>query len=224
MSYVPDPSPSSASLTPFSTRAHGHLAALVLICLLLGGCATRTLNTGLRPDVPVPERGATIAVAPFENLSRNRNAGLILTDLAVSLLYTQPRFHVVEVSRLADDETIRLRRLETVPWERQVGLNTAAAVAIGRALPTDWILAGSVGEYGFIDGFGETANVGLNLRLIRVEDEQVLWAAALSRRAACGAFNEESVHRLAHSVLRDLLDRMALELDRADRPGATETP
>jgi polysaccharide biosynthesis protein PelC len=192
---------------------------LLLAGLLTGGCATRTITSGTRLDLPGPEAGATLAVVPFENLSRNRNAGLILTDLATSVLYAQQRFHIVEVSRLAEDDETRFRRLETAPWERQLGINTAAAVAVGRALPTDWVLAGSVGEYGFIDGFGETANVGITLRLVRVVDHQVVWAASLSRRTACSAFHEDSVHRLAHAVLRDLLDRMVHELNRADPAG-----
>jgi polysaccharide biosynthesis protein PelC len=209
----------------FSWRtALNRFALVLLIGCIGGGCVARTITSGARSDLPGPKAGATLAVVPFENLSRNRNAGLILTDLATSVLYAQETFQVVEVSGLMDDPGIRFRRLETAPWERQIGVNTAAAVAVGRALPADWVLAGSVGEYGFIDGFGETANVGLTLRLVRVEDGQVHWAGSLSRRAACSAFNEDSVHRLAHAVLRDLLDRMVRELNRVERSEARARP
>jgi TolB-like protein len=180
------------------------------------------VTSGTRPDAPAPARDATIAVVPFENLSYNRNAGLILTDLATSVLYAQGQLRVVEVSRLSEDVNIRFRRLETLPWERQLGVNTATAATVGRELDSQWVLAGSVGEFGFVDGFGETASVGLSLRLVRVEDEQVTWAASLSRRAACSAFNEESVHRLAHAVLRDLLRRMTRELDSAQATPLTD--
>jgi TolB-like protein len=201
----------SRAWTPVGER----LALVLIFACLTAGCVTRTVTSGTRPDAPAPARDATIAVVPFENLSYNRNAGLILTDLATSVLYAQGQLRVVEVSRLSEDVNIRFRRLETMPWERQLGVNTATAATIGRALDSHWVLAGSVGEYGFVDGFGETASVGLSLRLVRVEDEQVTWAASLSRRAACSAFNEESVHRLAHAVLRDLLRRMTRELDSA---------
>jgi polysaccharide biosynthesis protein PelC len=204
----------------YRIRIRSAIPLLLLAGLLSGGCATRTISSGTRLDLPGPRAGATLAVVPFENLSRNRNAGLILTDLATSVLYAQHRFQIVEISRLAEDDQTKFRRLETAPWERQIGMNTASAVAVGRALPTDWVLAGSVGEYGFIDGFGETANVGITLRLVRVVDHQVLWAASLSRRTACSAFHEDSVHRLAHAVLRDLLDRMVDELNRAEPSGA----
>jgi polysaccharide biosynthesis protein PelC len=208
------------SLTQGTTR----LIAILICTWLMGGCVTRTISTGTRYDPPGPGPEATLAVVPFENLSRHRNAGLILTDLAASALYAQQRFHVVEVSRLMDDESVRFRRLETAPWERQVGVNTAAAAVVGRALSAEWVLAGSVGEYGFVDGFGETANVGLTLRLVRVADEHVFWAGSLSRRAACSAFNEDSVHRLAHAVLRDLLDRMVRDSDLAARTTARTGP
>src|SRR3989442_1460815 len=129
------------------------------LLLFAGGCGTTTLTTGRRSDLSPPLLGAKIAVVPFENLSHSRNAGLIMTDLATTALYAEDYFHVVEVSSLAEDKETRFRRFDISPWERQLGVNTAAAAEIGHSLKTDWVLAGSVGEYGFIDGFGETANV-----------------------------------------------------------------
>jgi TolB-like protein len=186
---------------------------LILSLVAVPGCATRTVSTGLPPGGPVPSRGSTLVVVPFENLSHNRNAGLILTDLATTLVYAESRFRVIEVSQVADADA-KLRRLEVSPWERQIGVNTASAVLVGRALEAEWVLVGSVGEYGFVDGFGETANVGLTLRLVRVEDSAVGWAGSLSRRSACGTFSEESVHRLGHEVLRELLEAMIRDLER----------
>jgi TolB-like protein len=184
---------------------------------LLAGCASRTATSAWQPDAKLPEAGSSVAVVPFENLSSSRNAGLILTDLATSLLYADRAFKVVEISGLADDKDLVLRRMEIAPWERQVGLNTATAASVGKALQTDYVLVGSVGEYGFVDGFGETATVGVNLRLLRVEEETVVWAGALSRRASCTAFSEESVHRLSHEVLRELLGQMTRTMDEPRR-------
>jgi hypothetical protein len=112
-----------------------------------------------------------VAVVPFENLSHNRNAGLILTDLATTLLYGQDRFRVIEVSQVARTRT-------SIAPTRSVSVGTANGhqhrirVRGGAALEADWVLVGSVGEYGFVDGFGETANVGMTLRLVRVEDRE----------------------------------------------------
>ena len=196
-----------------------------LLAALLGlGCASSTLTTAWRADSPVPPPRASLAVVPFENLSSSRNAGLILTDLATTLLYARPQFRVVEISSLSEDKEVRLRRLEVTPWERQVGLNTATAAAVGQVANVDWVLVGSVGEYGFVDGFGETATVGVNLRLLRVEGGEVVWAGSLSRRAACTAFSQESVHRLAHGVLRDLLDPMNRALEEHQRTHVPTTP
>jgi TolB-like protein len=204
-------------------KSPGQLASFaggVVVCLacaltagLTTACATRTLSTSHTSGSPVPTSGATLAVVPFENLSHHRNAGLILTDLATTLVYAQKRFNVIEVSQINDHDT-KLRHLDISPWERQLGVNTAAAVQVGAALKAEWVLAGSVGEYGFVDGFGETATVGVTLRLVRVEDGAVSWAGSLSRRAACGAFSEESVHRLGHEVLTELLHAMIEDLKR----------
>lgn len=194
-----------------------YLSAFLVLAGWLSGCTARTVTSAWQPDAKVPQSGSSIAVVPFENLSSSRNAGLILTDLATSLLYADRAFKVVELGGLGEDKELVLRRMEIVPWERQVGLNVATAASVGQALQTDYVLVGSVGEYGFVDGFGETAAVGMNLRLLRVEDETIVWAGALSRRAACTAFSEESVHRLAHGVLRELLGHMTRTMDESRR-------
>jgi TolB-like protein len=192
-------------------------SAFVLLAVWLAGCATRTVTSAWQPNAKLPAPGASVAVVPFENLSSSRNAGLILTDLATSWLYADRAFKVVEISGLADDKDHVLRRMEIAPWEHQVGLNTTTAAQVGKALQTDYVLVGSVGEYGFVDGFGETATVGINLRLLRVEEEAVVWAGALSRRAACTAFSQESVHRLAHEVLKELLGQMTRTMEEQRR-------
>lgn len=188
------------------------LVAAVTLATLLNGCSTSTLTSGMKPGGGAPPSGASIAVVPFENLSSHRQAGLIMTDLATTMLTVEPAYQVKEVSSLTGDDRIRLRQLEVDPWERQVGVNTAAAVKVGEALKVDYVLAGAVGEYGFVDGFGETANVGLSLRLVQVSNGEVVWAGSLSRKAASPAFNDESVHRLAHQMLIELLTRMNQQL------------
>lgn len=185
---------------------------LALTAGVLSGCSTRTATSGLRTGAVAPPPRATLAVVPFENLSSARQAGLVLTDIATTVLHAGDRFDVREVSAVAEDESVRLRRLEVSPWERQIGVNTTAAAAVGAALEVDYVLAGSVGEYGFVDGFGETANVGLTLRLVKVADAEVIWAGTLSRKAATSAFHEESVHRLGHEVLIELLNRLEHDL------------
>jgi TolB-like protein len=195
----------SAMNTSPAVLIRGVLSAALLS--LFAGCSTTTVTSGRH----IPG-GTAVAVLPFENLSNHRHAGLILTDLATTILHVSPRFDVREVSDPGLGEDVRLRRLETDPWERQVGVNTAAAAEVGAALDVGHVLAGSVGEYGFVDGFGETANVGVTLRLVKVETGEVVWAGSLSRKAATTAFNEESVHRLAHQVLVELLERMDAEL------------
>lgn len=187
-------------------------SVLALAVILSSGCTTRTSTTGRRAGAVAPAPNAKLAVVPFENLSSARQAGLILTDIATTALLAASEYDVRDVSRLTADESVRLRQLDVSPWERQVGINTTAAAQIGQALEVDYVLAGSVGEYGFVDGFGETANVGLTLRLVKASNAEVIWAGTLSRKAATSAFHEESVHRLGHEVVLELLGKMRGDL------------
>ncbi len=188
------------------------MVLLVAVVVGLSGCRATTRNTRLRPEAVLLPPGSTLAVVPFENLSSSRNAGLAVTDLAASVLYAHDYFRVLEVSSLQDDPEVRFRRVETAPWERQLGVNPAAASAVGRALKADCVLAGVVGEYGHVDGFGETAAVSLTVRLVRSPNAEVVWAGSSSRRVSSFAFGEESAQRLAHEILRDLLARMVRDL------------
>jgi hypothetical protein len=178
---------------------------LATVVALLSGCRATTAHTHISPEASGFPPGATLVVVPFENLSNNRNAGLVATDLATSVLLAQAYFSVQEVGQVQDDESVRFRRLETTPWERQLGANAIAAAAVGRSCQADCVLTGSVGEYGFVDGFGETATVGMSVRLVDSATAQVVWSGSLSRRVGSVAFSEESAHRLAHQVLKRAL-------------------
>lgn len=180
-----------------------------LALFFVSGCVRTTVTT--RHVKATDGKPISIAVAPFENLTNHRQAGLVMTDLASTILYTNRHVRVIEVSSLQDEKDFKLRRLEIAPWEKQLGINTANALAAAKNVKADFVLVGSVGEYGFVDGFGETANVGVTLRLVRVSDDTVVWAGSESSRRGSVAFSQESVHRLAHKVLRSLLNRMNSE-------------
>jgi len=188
------------------------------------GCSSSSVDTRILPEAAELPLDSSIVVVPFENLSSSRNAGLAVADLATSVVYASAFFQVIEISDLQDDDQMRFRRLELAPWERQIGINTANASAIGRALNADVVLCGSVGEYGFVDGFGETAAVGITVRLVRSADARVLWSGSLSRRVSSVAFSEESVHRLSQKVLEALLGRMVRELAQEQPPVTVEPP
>src|SRR5262245_4793563 len=114
-----------------------HLTSVIpvgALAVLIAGCASSSMSTDSGRLAAPPADRESIAVIPFENLSHSRNAGLIMTDLASSILYAQDRFRIVEVSRLNDDKEAKLRRFDITPWQRQLGVNTAAGVAIGKIL------------------------------------------------------------------------------------------
>jgi TolB-like protein len=188
------------------------VSLLTIASVLLAGCRATTVHSRRNPDAePVPPN-PTLVVLPFENLSPSRNAGLAAAELSISILFENGFFKMVDASQVASTNNVQFRALETTPWERQLAFNAVSTAAAGRATGADYTLTGSIGEFGFVDGFGETATVGITLRLVDNTTSTVTWSGSLSRRVASVAFSEESTHRLAHQVLADLITRMTSDL------------
>jgi hypothetical protein len=178
----------------------------ILLALTLAGCAG---------DPPLPGRDYVdttairgdlrVALLPFENLSNQPNAGLIVAQLAATELYSQGLFQLIEESQLR--RTLKDRKVNIA---RLAEHSHAAAVA--RQLGVDAVLLGSVSEYGYQHGLHEEPVVGINARLVDASGN-VLWASSHSGRGR-GYLRRESVNQTAQRVVAEMIGQLRTALGR----------
>jgi hypothetical protein len=83
---------------------------------------------------------------------------------------------------------------------------------VAAALGVDAVLTGSVSEFGYQHGLKEEPTVGINLRLITLDDADVVWAASHAD-AGRGLLHRDSLAATAQRVVIEMVD--ALEARRA---------
>lgn len=143
----------------------------VLLLALLGACSGVPAPVYVNAAAP-PARGMTMAILPFENLSTDPNAGIIVAQMTASELYARGLFKLME-------ETEARGRAATARLDlSQLGEATAAGAA-AKALGVDAVLIGSVSEYRYQHGLREEPAVSVTARLVRV-DGTVMWATTRS--------------------------------------------
>jgi len=191
----------------WSARVSSHAARAIALLpwLLLGGC---TGEQGVARDwvhSPAAVRAdLTVAVLPFENLSAYPNAGQVVAELLSTELYARGLFRVLEASELRG--RLAARKLDPDTIAR------TAAAEVAAALGVDAVLTGSVSEFGYQHGLKEEPTVGINLRLITLDDADVVWAASHAD-AGRGLLHRDSLAATAQRVVIEMVD--ALEARRA---------
>lgn len=183
------------------TRRTGgwRIGAVVLLLALLGACSGVPNPIYINAAAP-PQRGMTVAVLPFENLSTDSNAGIILAQMTASELYARNLFKLME-------ETEARRRAAAARIDlSQLGDATAAGAA-AKALGVDAMLIGSVSEYRYQHGLKEEPTVSVTARLVRA-DGTVMWAT--TRSSIGGGFLQRgSLSETAQSVAALMVQYLA---------------
>ena len=148
----------------------------------------------------------TVAVLPFENLTRFPDAGEIVAELFTTELYRTDKFRVMDrnqVKRLMREKMI-------IP---PVVVDRLAAQKIGKALEVDAVLIGSVSEYWYRLARrsrrpdGEEPAVGINARLVEVDSGEVIWASSHSRSSYDAfAADRDHINRIAQITVANMVD------------------
>lgn len=178
-------------------------AALVVLVATFGlmACGHLTVGTGDHPD-PATERAWKVAVVPFENFTNHQNAGMVGAEITLSELARRNLFKVVLF------EEVR-RTMEKMEIKESDRIRNSQAESIGKAVGADLVLIGSVAEYGYQYGLREEPSVSMNMRLVRVSDGVVVWTYSAGR-VGRGVFSRESVSMVAFSVVRQLINALAV--------------
>ena len=150
---------------------------LFLLLTALTGCGHQYLSA--RSASPQKISGiSSVAVLPFENLTKFYQAGQIVPDLLATELYRLRRVKVME-------------RAEAVAVCAGLGIQIPKAIdaqyarVLGEKLGVDGVIIGSVTEYWYRVYREEDEDVepavGINARLVSVATGEVLWAASVTR-------------------------------------------
>lgn len=177
------------------------------VVILSAGCG-HTMQRDYRASREAVVSLETVAVLPFENLTRFPDAGEIVAELFTTELYRTDNFQVMDrnqVKRLMREKMI-------IP---PVVVDRLAAKKIGEALEVDAVLIGSVSEYWYRLARrsrrpdGEEPAVGINARLVDVKSGEVIWASSHSR-SSYDAFTSDRDHlnRIAQITVANMADSL----------------
>ncbi|MCB9365578.1 MAG: hypothetical protein H6508_00125 [Calditrichaeota bacterium] len=180
---------------------------LALALFLLGGCAARRTTVFLHPeyDFALVER---VAVASFENLSREQGVSAYATRLFITELLSAQAFDVVEPG-----ETARI--LARVGQERAGELDLAGLRKVQDSLGVQAVIFGSVGEAAALGGRSGTSHVvSIDARMVDCQTGTTVWSAsvsiggpsALARTFGAGEnTRSDAVHKAVRKLVKLLL-------------------
>ncbi len=145
----------------------------------------------------------SVAVLPFENMTKFPEAGKIVADLLATELYISGKYRVME-------------RTEAVAVCAEEGIRIGEAVdnefarTLGEKLGVDGVIIGAVSEYWYRiyreDDEEVEPAVGFNARLVSVATGEVVWSAGVTR-SSYDLFltRKDPLNRVAQLAVIDML-------------------
>ena len=179
-------------------------ALALLILIVLTSCA-KGPTIYFHPDVNLTYV-KKVAVLPFKNFSKDKNAGEITRDIFVTELLASGLFEVV-----AYGETLRvLQETEVRETEK---LSTGDAKRISKRLGVQGLILGAVNEYGMTGRTLPYPEVSISARLVETPSGVVVWKASYTVKGATvlyrlfgvgGKTKIEAVKKAAHTLVDTL--------------------
>jgi hypothetical protein len=171
---------------------------VAILLLMASGCGTLHIATGTKAVLPAEK--VRVAILPLENLTKHQNAGVIGAELLVSEVRSRGRFDIVPFGEV-------LRAMENLEILHADRMKNVTADKIGQAVAADLLIIGSVSEYGYQFGLREEPSVSMNLRLVQMNDGDVLWAHSAGV-VGRGVFGRDSVSMSAQSLVKRMIDAL----------------
>jgi len=180
----------------------------IMLVPLIAGCGHTTERNYVKSDAATMSI-ESVAVMPFENLTKFPDAGEIVAALFTTELYRGTHFKILD-----RNQARRILREKQITMPAVVDRRTAQE--IGKALGVDGVFIGSVSEYWYRlekrRGWreeGEEPAVGINARLVDVATGDVVWASSHSR-SSYDAFSmdRDHINRVAQIVVANMIDSL----------------
>ncbi len=118
---------------------------------------------------------AAVAVLPFENLSRDRSAGVRVRDVFVTKLLATHGVYVLPAGEVSRGVARAGVLNATTPSPED-------AVKLGREIEADAVIIGTLREYGDVRSGTTSANIiSLSLRMMEAETGRLVWSASSTK-------------------------------------------
>jgi polysaccharide biosynthesis protein PelC len=174
---------------------------LIIIVIACCGCSINqsTVTEGYHAEFPSElPRKARYALLPLLNVSQTPLAAERVETILASLLRSKglstlkvyPAQNSTSILAIMDEEK---RYKSALEWAQQQQF--------------DYLFTGSVEEWRYKAGLDGEPAIGITLKLLNSQGEQVLWTATGSR----SGWGREAASMTAHKVLQDLLDSLTID-------------
>jgi len=170
-----------------------HLLIAFMGLLLLGGCATAS-----RTSSPVLEKKVKWALLPMENNTETPQAGFRMEAITETVLRIKGALPLEKYpSNLTQGGLFEPADAKTVE----------AAIAWAKQSGARYAVTGTVNEWRYKTGVDGEPAVGVTLKIIDLQNRQVIWDAAGARTG----WGREAVSAVAQKLLEDLADGINLK-------------
>ena len=187
------------------------LFTLLVACLSLSpaGCGGGGSAGGRRYLDPNMDFGSvkTVAVLPFQNLSRDGLAGDRVRDVFANMLLATGAVYVMPQGEVA-------RAIARIGLANPGAPSIEEATKLGQALKVDAVITGVVKEYGEVRSGTAVANVcSASSQMIETATGKVVWTAS-STKGGIGVGDRllggggQPLNDVTETVVRDLLDKL----------------
>jgi len=180
------------------------ILAISVLILLVSGCG-HTLERDYVESESAINEIKTVAVMPFENLTKFPDAGEIVAELFTTELYQSTHFKILD-----RNQAKRIMREKKITPPQVI--DRLFAQKIGKVLEVDGVFIGSVSEYWYRlekktrRPAGEEPAVGINARLIDVDSGDVVWASSHSRSSHdVLTADRDHINRVAQIVVSNMV-------------------
>lgn len=168
------------------------VACILLVMSLLCGCQTMTASGVSGSQIM---SGTQAAVLPFENLSGDVNAGLVVSDSLATSLLQKDRSCILPPDRVR--QTLSSYEGQYLPPEQ-----------LGKLLGVDVVITGTVKEYRYVYGAGEQPVISFSVRIISTAKGAVLWTRDYTASGKFTLLNQASLG----DVTQQMCQRAAADL------------
>jgi hypothetical protein len=156
-------------------HATGQRATICLALLLLAACSTRVTGPVYRDSAMDFASIQTVAVMPFQNLSRESTAADRVRDVFINALLSTGAVYVVPVGEVA-------RGVSRVEIQAPAAPSPEEVVRLAGNIKAQAVITGVVREYGEVrSGTSASSVISLSVQMMEAQTGKTVWTATSTK-------------------------------------------